>query len=110
VAAKKKAIPAVPAAVAEFLAGVELEARHRPLASLIYLLAESLEAAPEYARARLAKELRETFVDLEEAVARATKEREYAEKERERVERWERGAAERAEIERRQQAWVNGGG
>jgi hypothetical protein len=106
VAAKRKAVPAVPAAVEEFLAGLELEARHKPLASLTCLLAESLEAAPEYARARLAKELRDTFTQLEEAVARAEKEREQDELLRERRRRASgqqeagRKRQERMELER----------
>jgi hypothetical protein len=55
----------VKVATAAYLAELRLEGAQKPLASLAMVLAESLEAAPEYARARLAKELRDLLTDLE---------------------------------------------
>jgi hypothetical protein len=59
---------------------------------LAVLLAESLEVAPPYARGKLARELRELLVNLDEQVAR---ENELA----------ERRAERRAQNER-QRAWA----
>ena len=62
-----------------------------PLAATALLLAESLEAAPEYARARLARELRDLLTELDAKTA------------------WENEVAERREKRSRQSAWVRDG-
>jgi hypothetical protein len=85
---RKRAEPPVTAAVESFLAELPLAGAHKPLASVARLLAESLEAAPEYARARIAKELRELLTEIESQVDR------------------ENEIAERREARRRQGAWL----
>jgi hypothetical protein len=70
------------------LADLPVDGAQRPLASVARLLAESLEAAPPYARARLAKELRDIIAELEAQAAR------------------ENELVERREHRRRQSAWV----
>jgi signal transduction histidine kinase len=77
--------------VEAYLGELCLEGAQRPLASVALLLAESLEAAPEYARARLARELHDLLAELE---AQAARESELAER-----------RAKRA----RQAAWVRDG-
>jgi hypothetical protein len=67
---KRKADSDVKQAVAEYLAGLTLEGSRKPLAAVAVLLAESLEASPEYARARIAKELRELLGMLDAVDAR----------------------------------------
>jgi hypothetical protein len=67
---RKKAGNSMKAAVAGYMAELSLEGAGKPLAAIAVLLAESLEAAPEYARGRLARELRELLVNLDEQVAR----------------------------------------
>jgi hypothetical protein len=55
---KRKADSSVNAEVSAYVDGLALEGAQKPLATVAVLLAESLEAAPGYARARLARELR----------------------------------------------------
>jgi hypothetical protein len=57
-------------AVAKFLDGLNLNGAQKPLASVARLLAESLEAAPEYARARLARELHDLLTEFDAHAAR----------------------------------------
>lgn len=88
---RKKAI-GVPAAVSRYLDGLDLEGSALPLAEVALLLANSLEAAPEYARARLAKELRELLgqlADLEER-QKLDEEREEWREQRRRQATWAR--------------------
>jgi hypothetical protein len=74
VAGKRKSAepPAVPSqglafAVAEFLSGLRLGHGERVLGALAIALAESLEAAPVYARAPLAGRLVDVLEKLEHA-------------------------------------------
>jgi hypothetical protein len=63
----KKSPNGVPAAVAAYLdGGVKLQGAQVPLAAVARILAESLEAAPPYARASLARQLRDLLIDLEQ--------------------------------------------
>lgn len=89
---RKKADSSVKQAVAAYMAELSLDGAGKPLAAIAVLLAESLEAAPEYARGRLARELRDLLTDLDEQVAR---ESELAER-----------RAERREQNERQRAWA----
>jgi hypothetical protein len=89
---KRKADSSVKQAVAGYMAELSLDGAGKPLAAIAVVLAKSLEAAPEYARGRLARELRELLTDLDEQVAR---ENELA----------ERRAERRAQTER-QRAWA----
>jgi hypothetical protein len=82
----------VVAAVEAYLGGLCLDGAQRPLASVARLLAESLEAAPPYARARLARELHDLLTELEAEAAR------------------EGELAERRARRSREQAWVNSAG
>jgi hypothetical protein len=84
--------------VEAYLDGVRLEGAQKPLGALAVVLAESLEAAPEYARGRLARELRELLVNLDEQLARQN-------------ELDERRAQRRAENERqeRRRTWAADG-
>ena len=66
----KKADGGVAGEVAAYLGGLRLEGAQKPLASAALLLAESLEAAPAYARARLARELHDLLTELEAQAAR----------------------------------------
>jgi NTP pyrophosphatase (non-canonical NTP hydrolase) len=88
--AKKASDSGVAGAVDAYLAELTLDGRQKPLASLARLLAESLEAAPEYARARLAKELRELLAAVAELAAQAARESEFEERReaRRRSARW----------------------
>jgi hypothetical protein len=83
----KRADSGVTGAVEAYLGGLSLDGAQKPLASVAWLLAESLEAAPPYARARLARELHDLLTELE---ARASRESELAERraKRERVRAW----------------------
>jgi hypothetical protein len=78
-------------AVEAYLAELQLDGAQRPLASVALLLAESLEAAPPYARARLARELHDLLTELEAQAARRSE------------------IAERRERRARQRAWVSDG-
>jgi hypothetical protein len=89
---KRKADSSVKAAVQGYMAELTLVGAGKPLAAIAVLLAESLEAAPEYARGRLARELRELLVNLDEQLARQN-------------ELEERRAARREQNER-QRAWA----
>jgi hypothetical protein len=89
--AKEPGEPAVTEAVNAYLADLDSSGAQKPLASVARLLAESLEAAPEYARARLAKELREILTELDRQAA------------------WGNEVAERREARRQQSAWVRDG-
>jgi hypothetical protein len=59
----------VTVAVEAYLNQTPLNGAQEPLAALARLLAESLEAAPLYARASLARQLRDLLTDLEEKSA-----------------------------------------
>jgi hypothetical protein len=61
-----------------YLDGVPARGAAQPLAALALLLAGSLEEAPEYARARLAHELRDVLTELEALRAEADRENEFA--------------------------------
>jgi hypothetical protein len=74
---RKKADSSVAHAVEAYLADLSLNGAQKPLATVARLLAESLEAAPPYARARLARELRDMLTELE---AQAERESEFAER------------------------------
>jgi hypothetical protein len=92
---KRKPDSSVKQAVAGYMAELTLVGAGKPLAAIAVLLAESLEAAPEYARGRLARELRELLVNLDEQLARQN-------------ELEERRAARREQYER-QRAWAADG-
>jgi hypothetical protein len=81
--------------VDEFVSGLSLEGAQKPLASVAQLLAESLEAAPPYARANLARQLRELLTDLAAEAHRAA---EAAARHTERTERLAEEQARRAEL------------
>jgi hypothetical protein len=68
--ARKQAATGVAGAVDAYLGELSLEGAQKPLASVARLLAQSLEAAPEYARARLARELHALLTELEAQAAR----------------------------------------
>jgi hypothetical protein len=93
--ARRKADSSVKAAVAGYMAELSLVGAGKPLAAIAVLLAESLEAAPEYARGRLAKELRELLVNLDEQLARQNE--------------LEERRAQRREQNERQRAWAADG-
>jgi hypothetical protein len=80
--ARKRVEAGVAGAVEAYLGELRLEGAQRPLASVARLLAESLEAAPPYARARLARELHDLLTELE---ARAVRESELEERRRRRA-------------------------
>jgi hypothetical protein len=63
---KRKADSSVKQAVAGYMAELSLDGAGKPLAAIAVVLAKSLEAAPEYARGRLARELRELLTDLDD--------------------------------------------
>jgi hypothetical protein len=92
---KKKPDGAVARAVEEYVSGLSLEGAQKPLASVALLLAESLEAAPPYARANLARQLRELLTDLAAEAHRAA---EWAARHTERKERLAEEQARRAEL------------
>jgi hypothetical protein len=54
-------------AVTDFLAGLRLTGSQRVLGALALALAESMDAAPPYAKGRIAHELREILVELSKA-------------------------------------------
>jgi hypothetical protein len=87
---RKKTDSSVRAAVAGYMAELSLDGAGKPLAAIAVLLAESLEAAPEYARGRLARELRELLVNLDEQLFR---ENELEERRAARQEQYERQRA-----------------
>jgi hypothetical protein len=84
---KKQATTGVTGVVDAYLAELSLEGAQKPLAAMARLLAESLEAAPEYARARLARELHDLLTELE---AQAAQKSEFEERraKRARQARW----------------------
>jgi hypothetical protein len=88
---RKRTDANVTQALEAFLSELPLSGAQRPLAAVARNLAVSLEAAPEYARARLARELRELLTELEAQTARASE------------------LAERREKRARQRAWVSDG-
>jgi hypothetical protein len=92
---KRKADSSVKQAVAGYMSELTLVGAGKPLAALAVLLAESLEVAPPYARGKLARELRELLVNLDEQLARQN-------------ELEERRAARREQNER-QRAWAADG-
>jgi hypothetical protein len=55
------------AVVERFLAGLRLSGSEEVLGSLALALAESMDAAPPYARGKLARELREILAELAKA-------------------------------------------
>lgn len=81
----------VPAAVEAYLTETPLNGAHKPLAAVARILAESLEAAPPYARARLAKELRDLLAEIDSKSA------------------WDFEIAERREKRMRQGTWASNG-
>lgn len=83
--------PSLPAALETYLSETPLTGAQEPLAALARLLAESLEAAPAYARASLARQLRDLLTDLEEKSA------------------WEFERAERRAERMRQGSWASNG-
>jgi signal transduction histidine kinase len=70
--ARKKADSGVVGAVEAYLGGLCLDGVLRPLAQVAVLLAESLEEAPLYARARLGRELHDLLNELSAEAARET--------------------------------------
>jgi hypothetical protein len=60
----KKRPDAIEFAVADFLTGLRLTGSERVLGALSLALAESMDAAPPYAKGRIAHELREILVEL----------------------------------------------
>jgi hypothetical protein len=88
----KKSPNGVSAAVAAYLkGGVRLQGAQEPLAAVALLLAESLEAAPPYARAALARQLHSILSELEQKSD------------------WELDIAERREKRMRQGTWASNG-
>jgi hypothetical protein len=71
-----------------YLDGLDLDGAQKPLASVAVLLARSLEDAPSYARARIARELRDIIVELEAQTARASEMAERREARRRRGSAW----------------------
>lgn len=94
---KDRSQPGLAAAVESFVAGLELEGAENVVGLLAIELARALQEAPEYAKARLAHELRDCVTGLEqrsdalrhqrerreqrEAEGRAKSEKERAQKE-----------------------------
>jgi signal transduction histidine kinase len=76
----RKKTDSVTEAVEAYLAELTLDGAQKPLASVARLLAESLEAAPPYARARLARELHDLLTELEAQAARQSEMAEFREK------------------------------
>jgi DNA anti-recombination protein RmuC len=91
----KKAAGTVAAAVDKYVSGLSLEGAQGPLASLARILAESVEEAPAYARANLARQLRELLTDLAAEARRAA---EWAERHAERTRRIAEEQARSAEL------------
>ena len=56
--------------VGAFLGELRLEGAQKPLGAMALLLAQSLEDAPAYARARLARELHDLLTGLEAQAVR----------------------------------------
>jgi hypothetical protein len=65
--AQGKSTGAISYAVTSFLADLRLSGSERVLGALALSLAESMEAAPPYARGKIARELREVVNQLAEA-------------------------------------------
>jgi hypothetical protein len=89
----------VAGAVRTYLGSLSLEGPQVPLAAAAVLVAESLQDAPEYARARLARELRDSLKELAALVAERERERER-----------ESELAARREARARQGRWAADGG
>jgi len=64
---QKKDEPGISAAAERFLADLRLSGSEEVLGALAVVLAESMEAAPVYARGKLARELREVVAELAKA-------------------------------------------
>jgi hypothetical protein len=64
---QEKSTGAITYAVTSFLADLRLSGSERVLGALALSLAESMEAAPPYARGKIARELREVVNQLAEA-------------------------------------------
>jgi NTP pyrophosphatase (non-canonical NTP hydrolase) len=92
---RKKAPSSVVDALDVYLSGLRLGAAEEPLAALARLLAVSLEEAPGYARAKLAKELRDVLGQVGAQLKEAEREAERA-----------ADLAERRERRARSRAWV----
>jgi hypothetical protein len=84
----KKNPPSLTAAVEAFLAGLSLDGSGTVLGTLTLELARTFEAAPEYARGRLAAELRTLLAVLDAQQA------------------WESELAERRKARARERAWA----
>jgi hypothetical protein len=64
---QKKSHSAITALVTDFLAGLQLTGSERVLGALALALAEAMDAAPGYAKGKIARELREILVELAKA-------------------------------------------
>ena len=64
---QKKAHSAITFAVTDFLAGLRLTGSERVLGALALALAEAMDAAPGYAKGKIAHELREILAELAKA-------------------------------------------
>jgi hypothetical protein len=65
--AEKKSNGAMTLAVTDFLAGLRLTGSERVLGALALALAEAMDAAPGYAKGKIARELREILAELAKA-------------------------------------------
>jgi hypothetical protein len=79
-----KADSSVKASTEAYLASLTLTGAQKPLAATARLLSASLEAAPTYAQARIAKELRDVLGQLTDQIARDDEMAERREARRER--------------------------
>jgi hypothetical protein len=89
----RKKAHTVTSSVEAYLASLPLTGAQKPLASTAIILAQSLEDAPGYARARLAKELRDLIVELDAQVARDNEMAERREARRAKGSAWVRDAS-----------------
>jgi hypothetical protein len=64
---QKKSHSAITFAVTDFLAGLRLTGSERVLGALALALAEAMDAAPGYAKGKIARELREVMAELAKA-------------------------------------------
>jgi hypothetical protein len=64
---QKKSQSAITFAVTDFLAGLRLTGSERVLGALALALAEAMDAAPGYAKGKIARELREVLAELAKA-------------------------------------------
>jgi hypothetical protein len=64
---QKRSHNAMTFAVTDFLAGLRLTGSERVLGALALALAEAMDAAPGYAKGKIARELREVLAELAKA-------------------------------------------